>query len=88
MAWLASSDKIEGLLNDYRGPVLFIRGEDDPNVSPAEVAGFQNTLEGRSNAQTLGSLPATSHALHKRDGPPTLDPKARLSLTGWLGRGE
>jgi dienelactone hydrolase len=88
MAWLATSDKIEGLLNEYRGPVLVLRGSDDPNVSPAEIAGFQNTLSGRSNSQTLGSLPETSHAFHRRGGPATLEPNARQSLTSWLGRGE
>ena len=88
MAWLDTSDRIPQLLEAYRGPMLYMLGDDDRNVSGNEKTNFEKAFEGRSNTQVLGALPGLSHAFHRRDGTAEVGEAALVGLANWLGRGE
>ena len=86
--WLDASRRISQSIESFRGPLLYMRGEDDLNVTPAEQASFEKLLEGRSNTQIIGPLPGTTHALHQSGGEPRITDEVSAGLVGWLSRGE
>lgn len=81
--WFAASEATPALLQDYRGPVLYLRGGDDHNVEQIDQDGYSELLKGKKGAR-VATLPDHTHAFTLRGKEGGVTPQTTTAVIEWL----